>query len=628
MECSLLFSENSPMRWLPIVPALMVIHPLSMAAPIADFELADARGASHRLVDGEPKAIVVVFLGIDCPLANLYAPRLRELHEEFAPRGVRFIAINSNRHDALTDIARFTKEHRLTFPYVKDPDGSIAGAFQAERTPESFVLDAGRKVRYRGRIDDQYTPGLQRAKVTRRDVAEALSELLAGKAVSVPESPATGCFINRHRDRVGTSLKEPPTYCRDIAPIIQRHCVACHRPGQIAPFSLTSYKKVRDWADTIAEVVEAGRMPPWSADPAHGKFANDPTLSAADKRLIEEWVRQGCHEGDLADLPPPRTFSEGWSIPEPDRVFAIPQPFAVPAEGVIEYQNFEVDPGFTKDVWVTAAEVRPGNRRVVHHCTVFLRAPGVGGDDISESGKLGSFCLTAYAVGTPPLQLPAGMAKRIPAGWKLLFVIHYVSVGTPQEDRTEVGLKFVPADQVRKEVATRLVHDEEIAIPPGAKDHRIEKSWKVEHDLLLLSMFPHMHLRGKSFRYEADYPDGTSETLLNVPAYDFNWQHRYDLAEPKRIPAGTTLRCWALYDNSASNLANPDPTATVRTGRQTWDEMFNGYFEVALADEDLLAERDASVCARWWRLGGIAALVVLMGMIGYRVRAGIAARRI
>jgi peroxiredoxin len=558
-------------------------QPARVGDRIENFQARDYRGADRRLSDWrDSKLVVVVFLGVDCPLAKRYGPRLAALASEFEGRGVAFVGIDSNRGDSPSAIGRYARRHHIPFPLLTDAGNAIADRFGAERTPEAFVLDGRRVVRYRGRIDDQYGVGLQRAKVTRRDLAVALEELLAGKPVSQPVTAAPGCVISR-------ASAPPPTgrvtYCRDIAPLLQKHCQACHRPGQIAPFALTSYREAAGWAGTIQEVVEEGRMPPWHAGPGHGKFANDPSLAPRDKQLILDWIRDGCPEGDPHDLPPPARFAAGWNIPEPDLVVSMPEPFTVPAEGVIEYQFFAADPGFREDRWIQAAEIRPGNRAVVHHCNVFLQPPGTG--DFGETGSLGSYCLAAAAPGTPPLLLPDGMAKRIPAGWRLVFVMHYTPNGSVQTDRTSIGLKFADPKSVKKEVATKLMYDLDLCIPPHAADHRVGQTWEVKRDVLLLAFFPHMHLRGKSFRYEALYPDGTAEVLLDVPRYDFNWQHRYVLAEPKRLPAGTRLRCTAVYDNSADNPANPDPDATVNTGTQSWEEMFNGYFDVALADEDL-----------------------------------------
>jgi hypothetical protein len=333
----------------------------------------------------------------------------------------------------------------------------------------------------------------------------------------------------------------------------------------------------------IREVIEAGRMPPWGANPSYGHFSNDPSLSPREKELLLAWIDAGCPEGNTADLPPPVAFPEGPSIGKPDLVVSMPCEFHVPAQGVVEYQMFSVDPGFREDRWVTAAEVLRGNRKVVHHCNVFLQPPGAEG--VWEEGSLGSYCLAAMAQGTPPMILPAGMAKRIPAGWKIVFVMHYTPIGTEQTDRTSIALRFAEPAAVKKEVATKLMWEPNLQIPAGDPDHRVEQTWRMQNDVFLLAFFPHMHLRGKSFRYEAIYPNGQTEILLDVPHFDFGWQPRYALAEPKRLAAGTLLRCSAVYDNSKDNPANPDPTRQVPTGTQTWDEMFNGYFDMTLASQ-------------------------------------------
>jgi hypothetical protein len=386
-------------------------------------------------------------------------------------------------------------------------------------------------------------------------------------------------------DPAGKERAVRPSYNKSIAPVFQKHCVICHRQGEVAPFTLTHYEDAVNWADMIQEVIEQGRMPPWHANPKYGRFANDPHLSPQEKQLILDWIRGGLAQGDPADLPEPRKFPSHWAIGEPDLILQIPTPIVIPARGVLEYQNVDVDSEFLEDKWVQAVEIRPGNRAVVHHCNVFLKPPG--GEGAVEGGSLGSYCLAAMAPGTPPLVLPRGMAKLIPAGWHLLFVIHYTPTGTVQTDQTSIGLRFAEAGSVKKEVATKLLYDPDLSIPPGSANFLVEKSYRFPEDSLLLAMFPHMHLRGKSFRYQAFYPNGSAEILLDVPNYNFAWQNRYELAEPKFMPQGTVLRCTAHYDNSKSNPANPDPSAQVRAGPQSWDEMFNGYFEFALAGQDL-----------------------------------------
>jgi peroxiredoxin len=584
---------------------------------IADFALRDFKGQTHRLGDWhDRKLVVVVFLGVDCPLAKLYAPRLVEMDSAYRRRGVAFVAVDPNRHDSLSDLARYAREHRIPFPLLKDVGNVVADRFDARRSPEAFVLDARRVVCYRGRIDDQYgVGGLTRPRPTRRDLALALDELLAGKPVRVPVTDASGCPLARVRRRTrGGAI----TYHRDVAPILQRRCQACHRPGQSAPFALTTFRQAAGWAGAIREVVEEPRMPPWSASPAHGKFANDPSLTQREKQTLFGWIDAGCPEGDPAHAPAPVKFRDGWAIPGPDLVVSIPQPFTVPAEGAIEYQYFVVDPGFREDRWVRAAEVRPSNSAVVHHCNVFLQPPETTDPtDIHPQGTLGSIALALTAPGTPPMVLPDGMAKRIPAGWRLVFVVHYTAVGSVQTDRTRLGLTFADPRTVRQEVATRLMFDPGLSIPPGARHHELSQTWQTKRDLLVLALFPHMHLRGKSFRYTVRYPDGGEEILLDVPRYDFNWQHRYVLAAPKRLPAGTQMTCTAVYDNSADNPANPDPSATVRAGPQSWDEMFNGYWDVAADDEDLTKEIGWVRIAREWAAGvfrpPVAVLALLFG---------------
>ena len=580
--------------WLPLI-ALVSYFPLEPREdPVADFALRDARGSEWRLSDQrERRLIVVAFLGVDCPLARLYGPRLGELAAAYGPRGVAFVGVNSNSQDALSDVARYARTHKLPFPVLKDVGNVVADRLGAKRTPEVFVLDERRGVRYRGRVDDQYAVGVKRPHPSRRDLAAALDELLAGKAVSVPVTEAAGCYIGRVSAPRGDAAV---TYSRDIAPILQRHCQACHRPGQVAPFSLLTYEDASGWGETIQQVVSEGRMPPWGADPRHGRFRNDPSLSKAEKKLLDAWVAAGCPEGDRADLPPPEDFPDGWELGKPDVVVEMPEPYTVPAEGVVEYQYFEVDPGFRGPTWVRGAEIRPGNRSVVHHVTVFLKPPGA--PDVTTQGKLGSYCLAATAPGTPPALYPPGMAKVIPPGWHLVFVVHYQTVGTAQTDRTRLGLLLADPKAVRQEVATHLLYDEGLVIPPRAADHVVTRTWEAKEDVLLLGMFPHMHLRGRSFRYELVHPNGREEILLDVPRYDFNWQLRYDLAEPRRIAAGSVIRCTAHYDNSGANPANPDPGATVRAGTQSWDEMFNGYLDFVAADQDLTKQSGGDVLER------------------------------
>ena len=552
-----------------------------LGKPIANFELADFRGQPWSLAAVKDKPIIVVaFLGIECPLMQQYAPRLQQLHEQFADKGVELVVINSNQQDTLSELGHFAKHHSLKFPLLKDPANKVADQFHAERTPEVFVLDKERKVRYHGRIDDQFGVGVSRVKPQRLDLSVAIEELLAGKPVSVAETEPTGCFIGKILRPTGNVTV---TYSKHIAPILNEHCVRCHRPGEIGPFALTNYEESVGWAEMMAEVIEQQRMPPWHANPKHGHFANDARLTDEQKQLIYRWVDEGAAEGDRKDLPPAPKFTAGWQIGEPDQiVYMSEKDSEIPATGEVKYRYFFVDPKFTEDKWIQAAECRPGNPAIVHHIIVATRdGTGRGNDDL-DSGWL-----AATAPGAKPMILPPGLAKKVPAGSKFIFQMHYTPNGKATTDRSCIGLKFADPATVKKIVATDKASFHFFAIPPGAEAHKVEASHAFRQDTLVYAFFPHMHVRGKAFRYTAIFPDGRKEILLDIPRYDFNWQNTYELAEPLRMPAGAKMHCEAWYDNSVNNPANPDPKKTVRWGDQTWEEMMIGYFSASLADQDL-----------------------------------------
>jgi len=440
---------------------------------------------------------------------------------------------------------------------------------KAERTPEVFVLDEARSIQYQGRIDDQYAIGVTRKAPTRDDLADAIQSIIQGKMPSVASAPSVGCVIGRQNR---TQPHGEINFTKHIAPILNARCVECHRTGEIAPFPLTSFQETVGWESTIAEVIREERMPPWNANPKFGHFKNDSRLTSEEKLHVLTWIENGCPEGNSADLPEPPTFATGWRMPSPDVIIPMrDEPFAVPATGVVDYQYFEVDPKFTEDKYVIASEARPSNAAVVHHIIAFLILPG------KKSTDLGTI-LIGYSPGTSPLIYPHGAASCIPAGSKILFEVHYTPNGSEQLDRSYIGLKFIDASSVVNEVVGLEAKNVDLQIPPGAANHVVTAEKHVDEDVTLLSMTPHMHMRGKAFRYVAKYPDGKEEVLLDIPHYDFNWQLRYEFAEPKLIPKGTVVTCTATYDNSASNLNNPDPLKQITWGQQSWDEMMIGFF--------------------------------------------------
>jgi hypothetical protein len=414
-----------------------------------------------------------------------------------------------------------------------------------------------------------------------------------------------------------------PTFAKEVAPIVYAKCASCHRPGEVAPMSLLTYRDVRPWASAIREKVMTRAMPPWHADRQYGRFRNDTSLTQSEIDTLVAWVDGGAREGDPAALPALPQFPDGWQIGTPDVVFEMPAEYEVPARGEIEYQYFEVPTNFAEDRWMQAGEVRAGDRAHVHHIIVYVREPQPvrrptvmsvraianpasaaaaaarpaptprvpAAPDAARSGVPatppapraaarpggGDAMLVNWAVGEDaPVHVP-GMAKRIPAGSTLIFQVHYTTNGTPGKDRSKIGLIFA-SEPPRREVRTGLIANATFAIPPGAADHQVEAEATFAEDVSVWSMHPHMHLRGKDMTYTAIYPDGRREIVLRVPKYDFGWQTDYWLAEPLKLPKGSKLHVSAHFDNSPANRANPDPSATVRWGDQTWEEMMIGFF--------------------------------------------------
>jgi peroxiredoxin len=541
-----------------------------------NFTLNDFYGKSHALADFKDKKLVVVaFIGTECPVAKAYGPRLAELAKKYADKGVQFLAVCSNRQDTITELSAFARVAQIEFPVLKDLNNKVADQLGAQRTPEVFVLDQDRAVRYHGRVDNQFGVGYARKTASEPYLANAIDELLAGKTVSKSETAAVGCFIGRVRPaETGSTI----TYSNQVSRILNKRCVSCHRAGEAAPFAMTNYAEVSGWADAIAEVVRQRRMPPWLASPKYGHFSNDRSMPDEEKEVLYQWATAGAPEGDVKDLPAAPTFVEGWSLPKaPDKIYKMaPVAYHVPATGVVDYQYFRVDPGFTKDTWISAIEARPSNRAVVHHIIVFAGPKG------SKDEARRQF-LVGYAPGAMPLILPQGMAKLIPAGSEFVFQLHYTPNGKPGDDISECGIVFADPKEVTHLVRTVEAINTGFEIPAGADNYEVQAdSFALPMDVQLLQLFPHMHFRGKSFTYEAVYPDGRKEMLLDVPRYDFGWQLTYELSSMLSMPKGTKMHCVAHFDNSDNNLNNPDPKSAVRWGDQTWEEMMIGFYDIAV----------------------------------------------
>jgi hypothetical protein len=395
-----------------------------------------------------------------------------------------------------------------------------------------------------------------------------------------------------------------PTFSMDVAPVLYKHCTTCHRPGEIAPMSLLTYEQARPWARSIRDNVAKGVMPPWHADPAHGKWLNDRSLTPQEKDVIVRWVDAGAPEGNKRDLPKAPEYAAGWTIGKPDAVITMEKEYAVPATGEIPYQYFEMQTNFTDDKWVQALEVRPGNRAVVHHILVYARAPQttrrqpafkmanppgplsptqmkemeaakanpeVAQKLRAESNRRGNL-IAQIAPGTNATVYSPGSAMKLEAGTVLTFQIHYTTNGAAATDKSSIGFKFAKEAPTRAVYATAMMNPR-FMIPAGAPNHAVEAKMEFVEDVTIYSLAPHTHLRGKTWEYTLTYPDGRSEVILSVPTYDFNWQTDYVFATPLRVPKGSTLKSVAHYDNSKENKANPDPTQPVYWGDQTWEEM-------------------------------------------------------
>ena len=383
----------------------------------------------------------------------------------------------------------------------------------------------------------------------------------------------------------------PPVFYQDVLPVLQKRCQECHRPGQVAPMQFLTYAETRPWAKAIRDAVLTRKMPPWFADPKYGHFANDRSLSKQEIETLIQWVDGGALQGDPKDGPPARTWPSGWNIGTPDVVLEMPLAFPIPASGAIDYQYVILPTRFNEDRWVQQVEVRPSDQARVHHAVVYIREPGSAwlkgrasgaafGLPIAKSLTT-SDILLVYTPGNSFDGWRPGMAKKIKAGSDLVLQMHYTANGKTGADRTRIGLMFAK-EPPRQAVLTLQMGNDRFVIPPGDPNYRVPVSGTLPNAALLISMFPHMHLRGKAFEYLMAVPNGRSTTLLKVSNYDFNWQLNYRLAEPLLLPAGTRLMCAGYFDNSANNPRNPDPAAEVRFGEQSWEEMMIGFFDVAV----------------------------------------------
>lgn len=548
---------------------------------VPDFAFTDLRGQQHKLSDLQgSEAVVLAFTSTSCPICQKYAPSLARLEKSFADKKVAFLFVNPTPSDEPKEIEKAVAQHGFRGGYVHDRDGKLTATLDARSTGEVFVLDAKRTLIYRGAVDDQYGQGYALEAPRETYLKDALESLLSHQPIRIRATEAPGCALEPKSEQKNTASA---TYHARISRIVQESCLECHRKDGLAPFSLEKPEDLISHQAMIRKVVEDGTMPPWyAAAPGKGKtspWANDRSLAEGDKKDLIAWLQSDRPLGDESDAPKPRAFPKEWSIGKPDLVVQLPREVNVKAEGIMPYQNLIVETKLTEDKWVQALEVQPTARSVVHHVLVFVLPPGANGEGDDRPGReerQGFFA--AYVPGNSSFSYAPGLAKKLPKGSKLRFQMHYTPNGTATKDQTKLGLIFAK-EKPEHEVHVIGMVNHRLSIPPGADNHPEVAYMPVPADAKILTLMPHMHLRGKAFRYEVTTPDKKTQTLLDVPAYDFNWQLAYRYADPILLPRGSTLKATGWYDNSKNNPANPDPTKTVKWGPQTYDEMMLGYVE-------------------------------------------------
>lgn len=546
---------------------------------VADFALHDQKGDFHRLYKyGNSHKVVVLYTqGVACPVVRLNVAALQDLEREFGPQGVAFLMLNANPQDDRAALAKEAGLLKIAQPILKDEAQLVAEALEVERTGEAIVIDTRTwTIRYRGPVDDR-TPAFeaQKDKPAHRYLAEAIGATLKRRKVAFASPPpqGIGCAIDIDRNPKATI-----SYAKEIVPILRERCMGCHRPRDIAPWSMDSYEVVKGWSRMMREVIATKRMPPWHADPQIGRFEHERRLTSAEEQKLVHWIDAGAprgNEGDPLKESPPAAAEE-WPLGKPDMVIDVPRQ-AIPALGNVDYRYVKVPVQVDGDKWVRAVQLKPSNRAAMHHGFVFVEYPaGFKGQQPNWAKGVGSF-FAYYVPGTRPEPLPENSGQFLPKGAVIEFQLHYIAIGTDTVDEPQLALYFHKTPPKLEHVVASA-YNGKISIPPHAAHHPEKAEATLKDEAMLYSLLPHMHYRGSQFRFTAHYPDGRDEALLSVPNYVFNWQTQYHLKEPRKLPAGTRIKVEAVFDNSKDNPFNPNPAAPVGWGTRTVDEMMIGYY--------------------------------------------------
>lgn len=537
-------------------------------------------GAEHRIAEAKSyRGVVFAMTSATCPVSKRYLPTLAELATKGKEAGIPMVLVNAFASESEDEIReQLASLDAVDFLYVHDKDETLARALGATTTTEAFLLDSAQTLIYRGAVDDQYGIDYSVSEARRHFLREAIESLLEDRPVEIAATAAPGCELDIADLKGSSTASTEVTYHRDVARILQRNCVECHNEGGIAPFALDDFAEVDDRARVIRRVIEEGTMPPWfAADDGEEEspWANDRSLSEREKSDLLAWLESEDRPmGDPSEAPVPVSFPEGWTLGEPDLVVPLSRAYDIQATGFMPYQRDTVVTELTEDRWVTGYEILPSERDVVHHVIVNVSSPG---ESFRDRGEAAGYW-AAYVPGNGAVRYPEGFARRLPAGAKIHFQIHYTPSGKAKKERLKLGLHFA-RETPRYEVKTIGVADRQLEIPAGAPAHVETTTRPVPFDIAAMGFMAHMHTRGAGFTYELIHADGTKEMLLDIPRYDFNWQLRYELKEPRILPKGSSVKVTGVFDNSEGNQANPDPAKTVRWGDQTVDEMLIGYIE-------------------------------------------------
>ena len=522
-----------------------------------------------------PKSITVLAaFDSDCPLSKKIAPSFRRLQLKYKDESVRFIHLSVNAADSLEKVKETFRERAFVGELCFDESKKVASALKLRTTCEVLLIDSKGTLIYRGAVNDQYGIGFSRNEAKNHFLDKAISASLKNAFPQVRMTSAPGCLLEHSKV---APLKQSISFHNQVSRILQKRCQECHRDGGSGPFKLISYADVSERKKMIKYVVQKKLMPPWFAEKG-GPWLNDCSLSKIEEENILEWIANNCPEGNKLEAPLPLKWSSKWKLKNPDYVLTLPQPIKVSAEGQMPYVNVYVQVALDKDQWISAMEIRSEQSQVLHH--VLIMDDPTGSKRLNKKafgGGVQGF-LGGLVPGQSLTEYPVGMGKRLKAGSWLKFQLHYTPNGKAVEDTISLALKFLDKEPTRQ-MRTVSAFNARFVIPPHEAHHVVKAQYRFPVDATVLTFAPHTHLRGKSFKYELILPDGTKKTVLDIPHYDFNWQLRYMLKEPLKVPRGARMVCTAVYDNSANNPANPNPNQKVRFGDQTDDEMMIGYFE-------------------------------------------------